>query len=60
MLSDEFDFLPDNDMSMAAGGSLRSELENPTILGVKGFLFAELLDRPYNSKMSRLDAYDLS
>ena len=46
-------------MSMAAGGSLRSVLEKPTILGVRGLLLAGRV-RPYSSSMSLLEAYDLS
>ena len=50
---------PDRDMSIAAGGSLRSVLEKPTILGVKGLLLEGRV-RPYISRMSLLEAYDRS
>ena len=46
---------PDRDISIAAGGSLRSVLEKPTILGVRGLLFVGRV-RPYISRMSLLEA----
>ena len=57
MFRAEFDFFPDSDISIAAGGSLRSELEKPTIRGVRGVLLPLLLpSHPYSSRMSLLEA----
>jgi hypothetical protein len=56
MLRAELDFLPDRERSMAAGGRRKSELENPTSLGVRGWLCPAPC--PYISRISLLEAYE--